>query len=97
MAISLFNSEIFRLDLIEIKNSLLNSISLETNNIIKAGLSILIGACSVYLSKIWYAYGYFKRIGVQTPKYKFIYGNLHEILEKVNFFNLFFHCLAIFF
>lgn len=28
------------------------------------------------------SYRFFKKLGLKTPKYRFIYGNLNEIIEK---------------
>lgn len=33
-------------------------------------------------SKVWWSYRFFKRLGLKTPKYRFFYGNLNEVIEK---------------
>ena len=42
----------------------------------------LIGLGAIYLGKIWHAYGYFKKNGIPTPEYRFLYGNLDLILKN---------------
>jgi hypothetical protein len=56
---------------------------IETNQILKLTGCALIGFSVVYCGKIWYSYRLFKKIGLQTPNYKFFFGNFPELLEKV--------------
>ncbi|CAF1091710.1 unnamed protein product, partial [Brachionus calyciflorus] len=40
--------------------------------------------CLVYLGKIWYSYGYFKRRGFNNPKPEFLFGNVRSVYKKKN-------------
>jgi hypothetical protein len=60
-----------------------NLITLMKENALKIAGAGLVGFTFVYLGKIWYAYGTFKRMGIPTPDYKFIYGNFYDFQEKV--------------
>ena len=35
---------------------------------------------------MWHSYGTFKRMGVETPEFKFFFGNQLEIMENVRGF-----------
>ena len=48
-----------------------------------AGYSIL-GFFVLYLGKIWHSYRFFSKLKVKTPKHKFLYGNLNEIMKNVD-------------
>nr|ATW72301.1 cytochrome p450 CYP3045B3 [Brachionus calyciflorus] len=55
---------------------------LESKNVLKiTGLGFF-GFTLIYCGKIWYAQKLFKRLGLKTPKYRFFYGNLPEVLEQ---------------
>ncbi len=43
----------------------------------------LAGGTVLYLGKIWWSYRYFKRMGIVTPKIRFISGNYHDIIKNV--------------
>ena len=54
------------------------------SNILKFAAGSALCCIFVYAGKIWYAYRFFDKMKIRTPKRKsFIYGNLDEIIEKV--------------
>nr|UOU03272.1 cytochrome P450 3045C2 [Brachionus rubens] len=40
---------------------------------------------TAYIGKIWYSYGFFKKMGIKTPKYRFFYGNNLELTKNNNY------------
>ena len=48
----------------------------------------LIGFACFYLGKIWYSYKFFEKMKIKTPCFRFLYGNLHEIMKNVILFFL---------
>lgn len=54
----------------------------ETKDVLKLTGLGLFGFAVIYCGKIWYCQRLFKRLGIKTPKYKFFFGNLPEILEN---------------
>ena len=45
----------------------------------------LIGLAILYLGKIWHSYSFFSKMKIKTPKYKYLYGNLNEIMKNVSY------------
>jgi hypothetical protein len=43
----------------------------------------LLGLACFYLGKIWYSYRFFAKMNIKTPKFKYLYGNLAEIMKNV--------------
>lgn len=43
---------------------------------------VLVCLIVLYIRKIWKSYSYFEKLGLKTPKHRFVYGNLKEIMEK---------------
>ena len=52
-------------------------------DVTKVAGGVLVGVTVIYCGKIWYAQRFFKRMGIPTPKPKFISGNYHEIAKNV--------------
>ena len=56
---------------------------LSFKDILKLTGGSIIGILVLYLGKIWHSYRFFSKLKVKTPKHKFLYGNLNEIMENV--------------
>jgi len=69
------------------KNFSLLPISFKRELSLKSFLALtggsLIGLACFYLGKIWYSYRFFAKMNIKTPKFKYLYGNLAEIMKNV--------------
>ena len=58
---------------------------LSVNNVLIFTGGSLIGLACFYLGKIWCSYKFFEKMKIKTPIFKFLYGNLDEIMKYVIF------------
>lgn len=46
---------------------------------LKIAAGSITSLAALYLSNVYFSYGYFKQRGIETPKYSYIYGNLKQL------------------